>query len=93
MDKIILRPRREESILRIHPWVFSRAIAQVVGSPAEGDLVGVFSAEGHFLAYGHYQVGSIAVRILSFDEDVLRPDFWFRMLDRALRLRIACGLH
>lgn len=93
MDKIILRPRREESILRFHPWVFSGAIAQVVGSPAEGDLVGVFSADGHFLAYGHYQVGSIAVRILSFDEDVLRPDFWFRMLDRALRLRIACGLH
>ena len=92
MHKVILRPRREESILRFHPWVFSGAIADVVGDPREGDLVGVFSSDGKFLATGHYQIGSIAVRILSFDEDPQQPDFWVKMLSRALELRKACGL-
>ena len=92
MDKVILKPRREESILRFHPWVFSGAIAQIKGNPLEGDMVGVYSAEGNFLAYGHYQIGSIAVRILSFDEDPTRPDFWTLMLSRALKLREAYGL-
>lgn len=92
MDKVILKPRREESILRFHPWVFSGAIAQIVGHPAEGDMVGVYSADGKFLASGHYQIGSIAVRILSFDYDPSRADFWTVMLSRALRLREAYGL-
>ena len=92
MDKIILKPHREESLLRYHPWVFSGAIAQIVGHPAEGDLVSVFSADGKLLACGHYQIGSIAVRILSFDEDPTQPDFWVRMLSRALKLREALGL-
>ncbi len=92
MDKVILRPHREESVLRYHPWVFSGAIAQTVGHPQEGDLVGVEAADGRMLACGHYQIGSIAVRILSFDEDPTRPDFWVRMLGRAYRLREAYGL-
>ena len=92
MDKVILKPRREESLLRYHPWVFSGAIAQIAGHPAEGDLVGVQSSDGQLLACGHYQVGSIAVRILSFDEDPTQPDFWLRMLTRAYRLREAYGL-
>lgn len=92
MDKVILRPHREESLLRYHPWVFSGAIAQVVGHPAEGDLVSVVSADGDLLACGHYQIGSIAVRILSFDEDPTRPDFWLRMLSRAYELRLSYGL-
>ena len=93
MDKVILRPRREDSVLRFHPWIFSGAIAQVTGTPAEGDLVGVYAADGQYLACGHYQIGSIAVRILSFDEDPLAPDFWVRMIGRAYRLRVAYGLH
>ncbi len=92
MDRIILKPRREESILRFHPWVFSGAIAQILGHPAEGDLVSVVGADGKLLACGHYQIGSIAVRILSFDEDPTLPDFWTRMLSRALKLREAMGL-
>ena len=92
MDKIILKPRREESILRFHPWVFSGAIAQIVGNPAEGDLVSVVGADGKVLAMGHYQIGSIAVRILSFEEDPTRPDFWTLMLSRALKLRQSLGL-
>jgi 23S rRNA (cytosine1962-C5)-methyltransferase len=93
MVKIYLKPGREESLLRYHPWVFSGAVAQIVGNPAEGDLVGVFSAKGDFMAYGHYQIGSIAVRVLSFDEDPTKADFWETMLSRALALRVACGLH
>ncbi len=93
MEKAILRPHREESILRFHPWVFSGAIAQITGSPSEGDLIGVYAADGRYLACGHYQVGSIAVRILSFDEDPLAEDFWEKMIRRAFRVREACGLH
>ncbi len=93
MTKIILKKGREDSLLRFHPWVFSGAIAQIVGTPAEGDIVGVFSQGGDFLAYGHYQIGSIAVRVLSFaGEDVLSPDFWRNMIGRALRMRAAAGL-
>ncbi|MBQ9653397.1 MAG: class I SAM-dependent rRNA methyltransferase [Bacteroidales bacterium] len=92
MDKIYLRPKREESVLRYHPWVFSGAIAQIVGSPAEGDLVNVYSSAGDYLACGHYQKGSIAVRILSFDYDPMQPDFWKVMLSRALQARVAFGL-
>ena len=82
MIKIILKRGREESLLRFHPWVFSGAIAEIQGNPAEGDL-----------AYGHYQIGSIAVRVLSFDDSALRPDFWETMLSRALQVRVSCGLH
>ena len=93
MIKVILKKGRDESLRRFHPWVFSGAIAQVQGSPAEGDIVAVHAADGTFLAYGHYQIGSIAVRVLSFDADVMSPDFWVEMLSRALQVRIACGLH
>ena len=93
MTKIILKKGRDESLRRFHPWVFSGAVAQISGEPAEGDVVGVFAYDGTFLAYGHYQVGSIAVRILSFSgEDVLGPDFWVNMITRALKVRQASGL-
>ncbi len=93
MIKIILRKGREESLLRFHPWVFSGAIAEVQGNPSEGDIVSVHASNGDFLAHGHYQIGSIAVRVLSFDESALRPDFWEVKLAAALQVRIACGLH
>lgn len=92
MDKVILKRGREESLKRFHPWVFSGAIAQIIGNPAEGDVVGVYASDGTFLACGHYQIGSIAVRVLSFDSDVLKPDFWKTMLSRALEERKALGL-
>ena len=93
MIKVILKRNREESLLRFHPWVFSGAIAEIQGNPAEGDLVAVHACDGSLLAYGHYQIGSIAVRVLSFDESALRPDFWETMLSRALQVRVAAGLH
>ena len=84
MIKVFLKHGRDESLRRFHPWVFSGAVAQVQGAPAEGDIVGVYSAEGQFLASGHWQVGSIAVRILSFDADPTAPDFWTDSISRAL---------
>lgn len=92
MTKVFLRKGREESLLRFHPWVFSGAVAQIQGNPAEGDVVGVYAADGTYLAAGHYQIGSIAVRILSFDEDVTKPDFWEKMVARAMQVRAAAGL-
>ena len=92
MVRIILKKNREESLLRFHPWVFSGAIAQIQGSPAEGDVVGVYAADGSFLAIGHYQIGSIAVRVLSFEYEALPADFWETSLRRALSVRETCGL-
>ena len=93
MIKVILKRGREESLRRFHPWVFSGAIAEIQGNPLEGDMVSVHASDGEILAYGHYQIGSIAVRVLSFDESALRADFWEDMLARALEVRVACGLH
>ena len=93
MIRIVLKPRRDESLRRFHPWVFSGAIASIQGSPAEGDLVSVFSADGEQLAVGHYQIGSIAVRVLSFCGDPTAPDFWTSAIARALALRSAVGLY
>ena len=87
-----MKRNREESLLRFHPWVFSGAIAQIQGSPAEGDVVGVYAADGSFLAIGHYQIGSIAVRVLSFEYESLPADFWEASLRAALEVRIAAGL-
>lgn len=93
MIKIFLKKGREESLLRFHPWVFSGAVASVQGNPAEGDVVAVHASDGRYLASGHYQVGSIAVRVLSFDEDPCTHDFWKNALGRALEVRRALGLY
>ncbi len=92
MKKVTLKKGREESVLRFHPWIFSGAIAEVSGSPAEGDIVAVYSCDGTPLACGHWQIGSIAVRILSFNSEALQPDFWETTLARAYALRVAAGL-
>ncbi len=92
MNKIYLKKGREESLLRFHPWVFSGAISQVVGHPAEGDLVTVYASDGSLLGCGHYQIGSIAVRMLGFGCDHLAEDFWEEMIAAALRVREAAGL-
>jgi len=89
MIKVILKKGRDESLRRYHPWVFSGAIAQIQGNPAEGDIVAVHSAEGDCLACGHYQIGSIAVRILSFDADPTSASFWTDSISRALSVRKA----
>ena len=93
MIKIFLKKGREESLLRFHPWVFSGAIASIQGTPAEGDLVSVYSASGDYLACGHYQIGSIAVRVLSFDSNPLSSDFWRNSIRKALDVRESVGLY
>ena len=92
MIKLILKRGRDESLRRFHPWVFSGAIAQIQGSPKEGDLVAVYDAEGNYLACGHYQIGSIAVRILSFTADPQSPSFWTDAIARARHEREVIGL-
>ena len=92
MTKIYLKKGRDESVRRFHPWVFSGAVAQTVGNPAEGDMVAVYSAEGDYLASGHWQVGSIAVRILSFDADPTSASFWEDSIRSAWQARRAMGL-
>ena len=89
---IFLKPKKEESLLRFHPWLFSGAIASVKGNPSEGDLVEVYSADNMFLGVGHYQIGSIAVRILAFQPTVINDVFWIERLRSAYQLRHALGL-
>lgn len=73
--KIVLKSGKDQSLKRFHPWVFSGAIKKIYGQVAEGDLVAVFSNKDEFLGIGHYQIGSIAIRIISFEE--IKPDFAF----------------
>jgi 23S rRNA (cytosine1962-C5)-methyltransferase len=90
--KIVLKPGKEQSLKRFHPWVFSGAIGKSEGNPEEGDVVNVYSADGEFLGMGHCQIGSIAVRILSFEEVVPDYDFWKSKIDNAWNLRKSIGL-
>lgn len=92
MVNIYLKPKKEESLLRFHPWVFSGAIGRMDGQPVEGDWVRVLDHEGRFLGAGHYQVGSIAVRILSFSDCEADRSWWERRIGRAFRLRQTLGL-
>ncbi len=90
--KVILRSGKDQSLHRRHPWVFSGAIKKIDGPVAEGDLVDVYDNKDTFLATGHYQPGSIAVRILAFEP--VDPDeaFWRHRLEEAYRLREMLGL-
>lgn len=92
MLSVYLRRGKEESLKRFHPWIFSGAIHHIEGEPAEGDLVRVLSAEGEFLAVGHWQIGSIAVRVLSFADEPVDHAFWCRRLRVAFDVRQAIGL-
>lgn len=86
-SKVFLKPKKEESLLRFHPWIFSGAIQSIEGKPEEGDLVEVYSANNRFLAIGHYQIGSIAIRILSFEQTVIDATFWEKRIEVAYNLR------
>ena len=77
---------------RFHPWVFSGAIARVEGEPEEGEIVDVYTSKKEFIACGHFQIGSIAVRVLSFVQETIDHAFWVRKLSIAKDLRVALGL-
>ncbi|OJV35686.1 MAG: rRNA large subunit methyltransferase I [Bacteroidia bacterium 43-41] len=91
-NSIILRPKKDESLKRFHPWVFSGAIARIPQGIEEGDIVQVFSANGEFLGVGHYQIGSISVRILSFADETIDVDFYIRRISSAYKMRMELGL-
>lgn len=86
---VYLKKGKEESLKRFHPWVFSGAIANGTESLNEGDVVRVCTASGAFIAVGHYQIGSIAVRVLSFKDIVIDEEFWKSRLHSALEVRLA----
>ncbi len=91
--KIYLRRGREESLLRYHPWVFSGAVYKADGEPEEGEVVDVIASDGKFMARGHCQIGSIAVRVLTFDPaEEIDAAFWRRRIAAAYDVRRATGL-
>ena len=89
---VILRKGKEESLKRFHPWVFSGAVHHIEGEPAEGDIVEVLNHEGRFIALGHWQIGSIAVRVLTFKRQKIDAEFWKKRLSTALDVRKSIGV-
>ncbi len=92
MKKIVLRRGKEESLQRFHPWVFSGAIDRIDGEVAEGEVVDVVDSRGGFIARGHYQIGSIAVRVLTFRDELIGRDWWTERLRNAYEVRRSQGL-
>ena len=89
---IYLKKGKEDSLKRFHPWVFSGAIAHMDDGIEEGDIVRVITQSGAFIALGHYQIGSIAVRVLSFQDIAIDDDFWKQRLAAALLMRQCAGI-
>lgn len=92
LTKIVLKSGKDQSLKRFHPWVFSGAIKKVYGPVNEGDMVMVYSNKDEFLGIGHYQIGSIAVRVFAFEEVEINGDFWKTKLENAFKLRQSLGL-
>ena len=90
--KVYLKAGKEESLKRFHPWVFSGAIARIEGEPEEGEVVDVYTSKKEFIACGHFQIGSIAVRVLIFRQEEINRDFWKHRLEVALDLRRSLNL-
>ena len=89
---VILRKGKEESLKRFHPWIFSGAVHHIEGEAAEGDIVEVLNSEGKFIALGHWQIGSIAVRVLTFKRQEIDAEFWKKRLASALDVRRSIGV-
>ena len=92
ISNLYLKKGKEESLQRFHPWVFSGAVHHIDGNPEEGDLVRVLAADGRFIAVGQWQIGSIVVRVLSFEDIDITDDFWTERLRMALDVRRAIGV-
>lgn len=92
MKTVYLRKGKAESLRRFHPWVFSGAIARTDAGIGEGEKIRVVDEHGEFIAIGHFQIGSIAVRVLSFENRVIDEYFWAERLGEAFRLRRDLGL-
>ena len=90
--QVYLKKGKEESLLRFHPWIFSGAISHIDDGIAEGETVRVITRSGDFIAVGHWQIGSIAVRVLSFKDIVIDDAFWRERLTSALTMRQSIGI-
>lgn len=89
---IYLKRGKDESLKRFHPWIFSGAIHHMDEGIEEGDTVRVITAEGDFIAVGHWQKGTIAVRVLSFEDIAIDHDFWEQRIASALKMRQSIGI-
>jgi len=89
---IYLKRGKEESLRRFHPWIFSGAIAKLDDGIEEGEVVRVITSDGEYIATGHYQIGSIAVRVLSFTDETINETFWGGRLKAALAMRQSIGI-
>lgn len=89
---VYLKKGKEESLKRFHPWIFSGAIHHMEGEPEEGEVVRVLTADGDFIAVGHWQIGSIAVRVLDFEDREIDNDYWEHRLQVAYEMRCAIGV-
>ena len=92
MTNLYLNKGKDESLRRFHPWVFSGAVHHIDGNPKEGDLVQVHASDGSFIAIGHWQIGSIAVRVLTFENEPINREFWVRKLRAAYDVRKTIGV-
>ena len=91
IKQIRLKPTKEKSILRFHPWVFSGAIKDIDSDINEGDIVEVISNKGRYLATGHYQIGTISVRIFEFQQQTIDEKYWETKIANAISLRKDLG--
>lgn len=90
--KVFLKPGKEESLKRFHPWIFSGAISKYEQEPEEGEVVEVYTSSKEYIATGHFQIGSIAVRVLSFVPCEINRDFWKEKLAIAYDVRKCIGV-
>lgn len=91
-QKVYLKKGKDESLRRFHPWIFSGAIKHIEGKPEEGDVVEVYTAENEYIATGHFQIGSIAVRVLSFTGEAIDKEFFRKKLAVAYDVRKTIGV-
>lgn len=92
MKSVFLKRGKDESLRRFHPWIFSGAIHHINGDPEEGETVMVFTSEDEYIATGHYQIGSIMVRVLSFENETINQQFYEKKLAIALDVRRSIGV-
>ena len=92
MKSVFLKRGKDESLRRFHPWIFSGAIHHINGDPEEGETVMVFTSEDEYIATGHYQIGSIMVRALSFENETINQQFYEKKLAIALDVRQSIGV-
>ena len=92
MKSIFLKRGKEDSLKRFHPWIFSGAIHHTEGDPQEGEKVMVYTSENEYIATGHYQIGSIMVRVLTFDQEVIDQSFYEKRLAIAKDVRHRIGV-